>query len=132
MIKTLIGFVLGVVASYYTYPYFGHHFHDMSQQINTNIFSGNSSANTSRQTMLLSEQNKMLVDNKLNVELMTAMSVIKTRNLSEHTSDFTVKLISKLIEKEPGIQAFVQSRLDDGISNKEALEIFERYYSIQG
>lgn len=131
MIKTLIGFILGVVASYYTYPYFGDHFRDFGQQINSTSFSSNSHTNNSSRT-LLSEQNRMIANNQLSVELMTAISVIKTRKLSAHTSEFTVQLISKLVEKEPGIQSFVHARLDNGLSNREALEIFEQYYFLQG
>ena len=43
-----------------------------------------------------------------------------------------VKLITNLIEQEPGIQTFVRERLGNGITNREALEIFEIYYTVKG
>ena len=63
---------------------------------------------------------------------MTAISVTRTRALNDQTSDYVVKLITNLIEREPGIQSFVRERLGTGLTNREALEIFEKYYSIQG
>jgi hypothetical protein len=73
-----------------------------------------------------------LSNNKMTIKVQTAISLISARNLDDQTSDYAVNIITDLVEQEPQLQQFVRARLNNGITNKEALNIFERFFSLRG
>ena len=73
-----------------------------------------------------------LENGNISASIRTAITLISARDLDDQTSDFAVNLITDLIEREPKLQKYVRIQLTNGITNKEALNIFEKYFSLQG
>ena len=132
MFRTLIGFVLGVITTFYTLPVIESNFGKLSRPEIGKIFSSNENHSSNIINSIPPEKFQTHFDDKRADELMTAISIISARALDEQASVYVLKLITDIVETEPGIQAFVQDRLRDGITNKDALEIFEKYYSLKG
>lgn len=132
MIRTLIGFVLGVMVTFYTLPVIESSFGKLPRPQIGKIFSSNENHSSNIFNSMPPAEFQSHFDDKLSGELMTAISITSARALDEQASVYVLKLITNLVEVEPGIQSFVQDRLGDGITNKDALEIFEKFYSLQG
>lgn len=133
MIRILIGFVLGAITTFYTLPFIESKFGDLPRPELGEMFSSKENQHSSNIiNSMPPDEYVNYTDNKLAAEVMTAISVTRTRSLNDQTSDYVVKLIADLVEREPDIQTFVRNRLSNGLTNREALEIFEKYYSIQG
>ncbi len=133
MIRTIFGFILGVVATFYTLPFIESNFGSLPRPGIGELFAAKENQHSSNIiNSVAPEEYAQLTNNKLAAEVMTAISVTRTRALNDQTSDYVVKIITDLVEREPGIQTFVRDRLSNGLTNREALEIFEKYYSIQG
>tara|TARA_B100000700_G_scaffold15921_2_gene15835 strand:+ start:4447 stop:4848 length:402 start_codon:yes stop_codon:yes gene_type:complete len=133
MIRTIIGFILGAVATFYTLPFIESGTGKLPRPAIGDWFSSENNNHSSNIINSVPPSDyRQHADSTLAAEVMTAISVTRTRALNDQTSDYVVKLITNLIEREPGIQSFVRERLGNGLTNREALEIFEKYYSIQG
>lgn len=133
MIRLILGFILGVVATYYTAPSLQSHFKDINLSSMTQMFQSDEQTHSSNTFNSMSPSDiSALNNNKMSAKVRTAISLISARNLNDQTSDYAVNLITDLVEQEPGLQQFVLARLNDGITNKEALNIFEQYFSLQG
>jgi hypothetical protein len=133
MIRLIIGFILGVAAAYYTAPSLQSHFKDINLSSMTQMFQSDEQTHSSNTFNSMSPSDiSALNNNKMSAKVRTAISLISARNLNDQTSDYAVNLITDLVEQEPGLQQFVLARLNDGITNKEALNIFEQYFSLQG
>lgn len=133
MIRMLIGFILGTITAFYTLPFIESQFGDLIRPTLSEMFSSGERQHSSNiiNSMPPIDYRKKH-DTKLAAEVMTAISVTRTRSKNDQTSDYVVKVITDLVEIEPGIQSFVRERLSNGLTNREALEIIEEYYSIQG
>lgn len=131
MIKTIIGFVLGVVATYYSLPVIEEYSGKLPRP---SLTSTNEVRHTSNiiNSMPPSLRQTNHGSDEFGSEIMTAITLTKTRELDADASDFVLKLITKLIEVEPEIRPFIKNRMPDGLNNREALEIFEQYYSLKG
>ncbi|MCG8612059.1 MAG: hypothetical protein MI864_16150 [Pseudomonadales bacterium] len=133
MIRILIGFVLGIITAFYTMEFLESQFGDSPRTELRDLFSSKDNQHSSNIiNSMPPEEYVNHSNNKLAAEVMTAISVTRTRSLNDQTSDYVLKLVTKLVGREPGIQTFVRDRLSNGLTNREALEIFEKYYSIQG
>lgn len=133
MIRTIIGFILGAVATFYTLPIIESGTGKLPRPAIDDWFSSDNNNHSSNIINSVPPSDyRQHADNKLAAEVMTAISVTRTHALNDKTSDYVVKLITNLIEREPGIQSFVRERLGNGLTNQEVLEIFEKYYSIHG
>ena len=133
MIRTVVVFMLGAISTFYILPFIESGTGKLPRPAIGEMFSSNESHHSSN--TINSEppaDYRQHIDRKLDAEVMTAISVTRTRALNEQASGYVVKLITSLIEQEPGIQTFVRERLGNGITNREALEIFEKYYSVKG
>ena len=133
MIRTIFGFILGVAATFYTLPFIESNLGSIPRPGIGDLFATKENLHSSNIiNSVAPKEYAQLTNNKLAAEVMTAIAVTRTRALNDQTSDYVVKIITDLVEREPGIQTFVRDRLSSGLTNREALEIFEKYYSIQG
>ncbi|MFV9615242.1 MAG: hypothetical protein ACNYZG_04750 [Gammaproteobacteria bacterium] len=133
MIRLILGFILGVVATYYTAPSLKSPFKDINVSSIKQMFQSDEQTHSSNTFNSMSPSDiSALNNNKMSAKVRTAISLISARNLNDQTSDYAVNLITDLVEQEPGLQQFVLAQLNDGITNKEALNIFEQYFSLQG
>ena len=132
MIKLILGFFLGIAAAYYTVPTIKS---PLDWAVTTKIqqfFQSDERTHSSNTFNSMSPAETYALNNKDNVsaQIRTAITLISTRDLNDQTSVFSVNLISDLIEREPRLQPYVRTHISDGITNKEALDIFEMYYSL--
>lgn len=133
MIRTIIGFILGAVATFYILLFIESSTGTLPRPAIGDWLSSESNNHSSNIINSVPPLDyRQHAENKLAAELMTAISVTRARSLNDQTSDYAVMVITNLIEREPEIQPFVRDRLGNGLTNREALEIFEKYYSIQG
>lgn len=133
MIRIIIGFILGTAVTFYALPFIESGAGKLPRPAIGDMFSSDDNHHSSNIiNSVPPAEYQTLVGNKLAAEVMTAISITRTRALNDQTSDYVVTLITNLVEREPGIQSFVRDRLSNGLTNREALEIFEKYYSLQG
>ena len=133
MIRLTIGFILGVAAAYYTVPSLKSPFKDINVSSITQMFQSDGQSHSSNTFNSMSPNDiSALSHNKMTAKVQTAVSLISARKLSDQTSNYAVNLITDLVEQEPELQQFVRARLNNGITNKEALNIFEQFFSLQG
>lgn len=132
MIRVFIGFILGVVATFYALPVIESGIGKIDRPAIGDWLSSDDSQESSKHSTYRPTAGFIQhADTQLAAELVTAISSIRTRAMHAPASEYVVKLITKLVEREPGIQPFVSDRIGDGLTNQEALEIFEQYYSIK-
>jgi hypothetical protein len=131
MIKLIIGFILGVLAAYYTLPVIENYFGKLPRP---SWASGNNEAQHSSNIInsMPPSQRKTPEVHDFSNEIMAAITLSKTHNLDAKASNFSLKIISKLIEANPELKPFVRARIPDGLTNREALEIFEQLYALEG
>jgi len=131
MIKLILGFFLGIAAAYYTFPTMQSPFDWAGSAKLQPFFQADEQTHSSNTFNSMSPAETYAL-NKGNVsaQIRTAITLISTRDLNDQTSVFAVNLISDLIEREPRLQPYVRTHISDGITNKEALDIFEKYYSL--
>jgi len=132
MIKLILGFFLGIAATYYTAPTLKSPLDLISTAKIHQFFQSEELTHSSNTFNSMSPAETYALNNKGNVsaQIRTAITLISTRDLNDQTSIFAVNLISDLIEREPRLQQYVRTHINDGITNKEALDIFEKYYSL--
>lgn len=132
MIKLILGFFLGIAAAYYTFPTMKSPFDWAGAAKLQQFFQSDERTHSSNTFNSMSPAETVALNNKANVsaQIRTAITLISTRDLNDQTSIFAVNLISDLIEREPRLQQYVRTHINDGITNKEALDIFEKYYSL--
>lgn len=68
---------------------------------------------------------------EMSARVVTAISIISTRSENEQASDYVISAIKLMTQGRPDIQALFQKNSENGLSNKEATEIFEKFYSEQ-
>jgi hypothetical protein len=127
MLKTIIGFVLGVLTTYYALPVLEDYFGKLPRPVLSSPKEVNHSSNTIN-SVPPSPQKTSNAGDDFGGEIITAITLTKSRSPEAKASDFALKLISKLIDDEPEIRPYVKKKLPDGLTNREALEIFEQYY----
>ncbi|QFT57140.1 hypothetical protein [Microbulbifer sp. THAF38] len=133
MFRIVVGFILGAISTFYILPFIESGTGKLPRPDIGGIFSSDKNHHSSNIINSVPPSDyRQSINQKLDADVMTAISVTRTRSLNEQASSYVVKLITNLIEQEPGIQTFVRERLDNGITNREALEIFEKYYSVKG
>jgi len=125
MLRIFFGFAIGLVVAAYTLPIIDKHFGKIPLPDVSKVVS-NETTHTSNVI------NPVPPNHSLSAKVQTALSIIGTRPLDAAASDFVVGLITELVEIETGIQPFVRNRVSGGLTNREALEIFEKYYAVQG
>jgi hypothetical protein len=132
MIRLTLGFILGVTAAYYTAPSLKSPFKDFEVSSITQLFQSDGKTHSSNTFNSMSPAETYALNNRRDVsaQVRTAITLISTRDLGDQTSVFAVNLITDLIEHEPRLQQYVHTQISDGITNKEALDIFEKYYSL--
>lgn len=135
MIKTLIGFAIGVCVSIFALTYFETGNSRFSVQGFCQAFSANAtdfSSNTINATPPPGFRHRSSPDEiQLHTEMFSAVALIKTRPLDDPSTEFINNLVSSLTKSEPGLTAYVRARQENQLTNREALEIFEMYYSLQ-
>lgn len=133
MLRIFFGFAIGLIVAAYTLPVIEKHFGKIPLPGVSKVVS-NETTHTSNVINPVPPNHFTRTDKNfsLSPKVQTALSVIGTRPLDSATSDFVVGLITELVETEPGIQPFVRNRISGGLTNREALEIFEKYYAVQG
>jgi len=136
MIKLLLGFVIGTIFTFYNLPKVEAYFGELDRPDLPNFFSTSQSTATSPERLpqvaydpALRQATKQAADG---MKLITAITMIKTKPPEDQTGEYVIQLISNLANKEPNIARYVHNRMPDGITNREALEIFEKFLSIQG
>jgi len=132
MIKLILGFLLGIAAAYYTFPTMKSPFDWAGTAKLQQFFQADEQTHSSNTFNSMSPAETAALKNRGNVsaQIRTAITLISTRDLNDQTSIFAVNLISDLIEREPRLQPYVRTHINNGITNKEALDIFEKYYSL--
>lgn len=130
MLKTIIGFVLGVITSYYALPVLEEYFGKLPRPVLSSPKEVNHSSNIINSAPPSPQKTSETGDN-FGGEIVTAITLTKSRAADAKASDFALKLITKLIDDEPEIRPFVKKKLPDGLTNREALEIFEQYYLLK-
>jgi len=132
MIKLILGFFLGIAVAYYTVPTLKSPFNWIDTAKIHSFFQPDERTHVSNTFNAMSPAETVALNNKSNVsaQIRTAITLISTRERNAQTSVFAVNLITDLIEREPRLQPFVRTRINKGITNKEALDIFEKYYSL--
>lgn len=126
MLKTIIGFILGVIITYYTLPVFEEYFGKLPRPSFTSPKEINHSSNIIN-SIPPSPRKTTQTEDDFRGEIMAAINVTILRAPDAEASEPVLKLISNLIDVEPEIRPFVKNRLPDGLNNHEALEIFEQY-----
>lgn len=133
MIRLVLGFILGVAAAYYTIPSLKSPFKDINTAKIQELFQPGEPTHSSNTFNSMSPSEIYALENgNISASIRTAITLISARDLDDQTSDFAVNLITDLIEREPKLQKYVRIQLTNGITNKEALNIFEKYFSLQG
>jgi len=127
MFKLSVGFILGVVATFYSYPtvkdFFGVVFKsEIVETLNDKI---------SYPTSISPAYRQQIEETSDAIHLMTIIALTKAKPISEKAHDYVLKIITDLVNKEPSIATVVQNSLKNGITNQEALAIFEKYISVQ-
>lgn len=132
MIRLILGFLLGIAAAYYTFSTMQSPFDWAGTAKIQQFFQSDELTHSSNTFNSLSPAETYALNNKSNVsaQIRTAITLISARDLNDHTSVFAVNLITDLIEREPKLAQYVHTQINDGITNKEALDIFEKYYSL--
>ena len=134
MIRLILGFILGVAAAYYTVPSLQSPFDGFNISKITQFFQSDELTHTSNTFNATppSEIESLGYQYGVSGKVRNAITLISAHDLDAQTSDYAVNLITDLIVKEPKLQEFVRAQMSDGITNKEALNIFEQYFSLQG
>ena len=132
MIKLILGFILGIAAAYYTVPTSKSPLEWIDTAKIHQFFQSDELMHSSNTFNSMSPAETYALNNKSDVsaQIRTAITLISTRDRDDQTSVFAVNLITDLIEREPRLQQYVRTQISDGITNKEALDIFEKYYSL--
>jgi|SRR5690554_688079 len=130
MLKTIIGFVLGVITTFYALPILEEYFGKLPRPVLSSPKEVNHSSNIINSVPPSPQKTAETGDN-FGGEIVTAITLTKSRAADAKASDFALKLITKLIDDEPEIRPFVKKKLPDGLTNREALEIFEQYYLLK-
>lgn len=132
MFRLVTGFILGLVAAVYTLPVLGNFSGQISCPSISGWFSDNAGHGSNTINSVPPGEYLPVNQDDFDAKIMTAISVSRMRDLGGPTSEYVIKLISTIADKQPDIRGFILDRLRDGLTNREALEIFERYYAIQG
>lgn len=130
MLKTIIGFVLGVITTYYALPVLEEYFGKLPRPVLSSPKEVNHSSNIINSVPPSPRKTSQTGDDLRN-EIMASISVTSLRAPDAQASEFVLKLISKLIDAEAEIRPFVKKKLPDGLTNRETLEIFEQYYLLK-
>lgn len=130
MLKTIIGFVLGVITTYYALPVLEEYFGKLPRPVLSSPKEVNHSSKIINSVPPSPQKISETGDN-FGGEIVTAITLTKSRAADAKSSDFALKLITKLIDDEPEIRPFVKKKLPDGLTNRETLEIFEQYYLLK-
>ena len=135
MFKLIIAFVIGIGIAYYTVPELKAPFDSVVKTFNiSQYFEPDELHHTSNTFNATPPDEFENLGYKYNIsaKVNNAITMISAHNLNEQTSDYAVSVITDLIDEEPRLQEYVRSKMSDGITNKEALHIFEQYFSLQG
>lgn len=135
MYRLILGFILGIAAAYYTVvPAVESPFNGFNTAKITQFFQSDELTHTSNTFNATppSELESLGYQYGVSGKIRNAITLISAHDLDAQTSDYAVNLITDLIVEEPKLQGFVRAQMDNGITNKEALNIFEQYLSLQG
>lgn len=135
MLRIAMGFLLGAVVTFYALPWIESVYGELPRSDMSQLMPTSESTYSSNVINSMSPQDMEAV-NKISkvdfaTQMMTAIAVTKSGKLDEQTSPFVIGLITSLIEEEPTLRLYVQNRLSNGLTNKEAMEIFEEYFLAQ-
>lgn len=134
MFRLILGFILGVVATYYTITALQPSFDGINKSKIKQLFQSDELTHSSNtfNSMPPPESFKLNNQNNISTQIQTAITLISAHDLNKPTSDYVITIITELIEHEPKLQQYVRIQLKNGLTNKEALNIFEKYFSLQG
>lgn len=136
MIRIGFGFLLGCLFTFYSFP--------LVQSAMTHVGVVEEKAKT-----LLEEEKptytlnpnppiSLVREQKFNASLeeadelkriMKAVSISSTEPEQDKAPEFVVSLIKDLVKVNPNLGFFIRQRINNGINNKEALEIISKYVS---
>ena len=138
--RIFVGFVLGAAATFFCLPWIEDnvgplHRPSFDQLVNSGTASFES---TSKAINLppIPDSNRRQVQKALEessfvMDLVAAITLSKSQPAQAISSDYIIKVISKLVDNDSRISSFVQDRLQKGITNHEAIEIFEQFNALK-
>jgi hypothetical protein len=137
MFRVFLGFCLGVAASYYGLPMVDAAMGNVDRVIQGAMPSTRDTEYPST-TLNASpaidryKRDAITVNNINAQDIDMVMSYLNSHPLDDRSPTMVVSLLSALMELEPGIRQDIRRMLHNGMKNRDALAIIEKYQRLQG
>lgn len=127
MIRLLFGFILGVVASYYTFPMFYSAQGPLPKFSLENLFSDNQTLTSNTINANPPPQFQQVKTDALAERISVARSLAQLNPPQATTTAEVLEVIYSAARKDPVVNSLFLDRASNGLTNQEALAILSAY-----